>query len=41
VNTHAPRQMSAVGLLVAGGSGDDLGEHGPHDARGGCTAEVP
>ena len=26
--------MSAVGLLVVGGSGDDLREHGSHDARG-------
>src|ERR1700733_14754096 len=26
--------MSAAGLLVVGGSGDDLGEHGSHDARG-------
>jgi len=30
--------MSAVGLLVAGGSGDDLREHGSHDARGGRMA---
>src|SRR5260370_39395197 len=26
--------MSAVGQLVVGGSGDDLREHGSHDARG-------
>jgi hypothetical protein len=31
-------QMSAVGLLAVGGSGDDLREHGSHDARGGRTA---
>src|ERR1700757_4016847 len=27
-------EMSAAGLLAAGGSGDDLREHGSHDARG-------
>jgi hypothetical protein len=32
---------SAVGLLVAGVSGDDRPEQGSHDARGGRTAEVP
>jgi hypothetical protein len=30
--------MSALGLLVVGGSGDDLREHGSHDARRGRTA---
>jgi hypothetical protein len=35
---RAMRQMSAVGLLVAGGGGDDLRDHGLHDARGGRTA---
>jgi hypothetical protein len=32
------RQMSAVGLLVTGGGGDDLRDHGSYDARGGRTA---
>jgi hypothetical protein len=30
-----------LGLLVAGGSGDDLPDQGSHDARGGQTVEVP
>jgi hypothetical protein len=33
--------MNAAGLLVAGCGGDDLREHGRHDARGGRTVEVP
>jgi hypothetical protein len=31
-------EMSAVGLLVLGGSGDDLREHGSYDAHEARTA---